>query len=89
MSHRAKPIDANVPIVAASVNSEWDANGATVPATMPDSVNCRKPCSDDAMPRIAGNRSSRIRLHDGKVRLLPAVQRDGVEVKMVAHEASL
>ena len=42
----------------ASAGSERTRSGAIVPATTADSAKCTKPCSDDAMPRIVGKRSS-------------------------------
>ena len=44
----------------ASAHSEWESNGAIVPALTAESEKCTKPCSDEASPRIVGNRSSSI-----------------------------
>ena len=48
-------------------------HGAIVPATRPENANCTKPCSEDARPRIVGNRSSNSNVRLGIATLLPSV----------------
>ena len=55
--HSTKLASVNPAIPNASAHSEWERNGAIVPALTADSEKCRKPCSDEASPRIVGNRS--------------------------------
>src|SRR5918994_1019049 len=49
----------------ASAHSEWERNGAIVPALTAESEKCTKPCSDEASPRIAGNKSSSVNVMVG------------------------
>src|SRR5262245_39807921 len=74
MSHIAKAATVNPAMPSASAFTETATNGAIVPAVTPDTPNCTKPCSDDAMPRNVGKRSSNMIVTDGGTRLLPQVK---------------
>ena len=58
---------------AASAGHDVVSNGAIVPATTPEKANCTNPCSDEASPRIAGNKSSNSNVIVGIIKLLPSV----------------
>ena len=58
---------------SANAHSERARNGAIVPALRPENANCTNPASEEASPRIDGNRSSRISVRLGITMLLPVV----------------
>src|SRR6185312_9077689 len=83
-THAARPTHIINSDAAASATVECMTSGAITPATTPFAAEAMKACSDDAMPRRCGYRSSTSRVTTGTIRAQP---RENTTVGAMAQDA--